>query len=523
MKFGRILLLVGLVVGLLLSTVATGIAGEGEGEVKIGYVYTDDDGNQSLNRETYNEYEGIGFSLSNFQYLAGNGLHLNADLENITLNNRNLGFSTYKPGLFKLTVNNNQYRRVYDEEGGAFTRRRSTGVQAEISPVKQFRVFGGYSQTDKKGEEISAFSEGVEGLLNETDYSYKSFNVGGQGFCPYGNLRVEYRHSDFADELSEVNDRKSDIISLAGYSVVPKYRSISVSGGFNYRQDEMETEAVKLKTYQGWGGTKIKLPMQATLDYRILYARSKNETRKIETDNWINTVALSRNWMRRGGIRVGFESRVADDLVDRTESVGFLAGGWYNVKDVLHLKGETSLRSKEVKTGTTLVGDEDYTKYLVSAKYVGGAWGDLSARYYGRVRKNDDINSQVDYTALSSVLNLKQPKYGSLRVVYSYYLGKYENLSDEVGYEFADHVVSASVHPVEYSKLSLSIGGSYYISDKDQDISKLTLDLGGIYRLGHGHDLEVRYQMYDYEDQLVTDGEFTGNTVEVSLVKHLSL
>ena len=78
----------------------------GSGEVKIGYVITDEEGNLAVNQETYNTYEGFGLSFNDFRLRMPSGLQFRADLNNITLNNRKLTFEAHKPGLFRLAVRN---------------------------------------------------------------------------------------------------------------------------------------------------------------------------------------------------------------------------------------------------------------------------------------------------------------------------------------------------------------------------------------------------------------------------------
>jgi len=512
-----------IVIALILVMLTSTFANEGSGDVKIGYIFTDEDGNLSVNQESYNLYKGFGFSLNNFNYITDNGLNFNANLNNITLNNRNLYFSASKSGLFKLSVKNNQYRRFYDANGVYFTRRQTTGVQANIIPSKNLKIFGGFNTVNKHGGNYDILRPLADTVYSSTDYNHTSFNIGGQGFCPYGNLRIEYRKFNFNDNLKAVNDRTADIFNISAFSTVPRYRWITLAGGYHYRQDKMDATAVELTTNEAWGAAKIYFPHRITADYRILFARTKHETSLNETDNWVNTFTLSKTWTRYGGLRVGYENRYVDDLYAHTVTNGALFSGWYKYQNRLYLKGKLTYRNKDLKTGTTLTGDEDYTKYLFSATYKEAPWGDLTARVDSRIKKNDDINSEADYTSLSSTLNLHRKGYGRFTVTYSYYLGKYYNYSDKVSYEFADHVVTGTISPVSYKKVTVIFGGTYYRSRRDQDIEKYNLSFTGIYSFPYGHDLEVKYNVFNYDDYLLNNNYYTGNFVEVNLIKHLSL
>ncbi len=502
---------------------AVSYAGQGQGDVKVGYVFTDETGNRTVNQETYNVYEGFGLSLNNFTYGWDNGVGFDADLERITLNNRNLRFSAYRPGLFQVSGTNNQYRRFYDADGVYFTRRQSTGLHASVTPTKHFKFFGGFTNIKKHGENITELRPIPETNEFSSDYSSSTYNVGAQGFCPYGSLRVEYGSHKFTDNLTTVNDRTANTFTATAFSSVPKYRWITLAGGYIYRQDKADSYGTtKLTTNQGWGATKIFLPYRFIAEYRVVAARTKHEARETETDNYINTVSVGKSWKKFGGLRVGYENRVADDLVDRSESDALLCSGWLKLYD-FNAKGSFTLRNKDIVDGQTLVGGEDYVRHTASIQYVYKGWGDVSGSWERRLRQNDDINSQVDYNAVSSTLNFERSQYGRLTFTYSYYVGKYENRSDATSYEFSDHIFTGMLTPKSYRHYTVSVGGTYWRGYRDQSIEKFSLNLMGRYDLPHGHAVEVKYDVFNYDNYLLANNFYTGNIVEVNLIKSISL
>lgn len=512
----------GFVVTLMLLMTVTALGSGGQGEVKVGYVFTDEEGNLGVNQETYNTYEGPAVSLNNFNYLTDAGFSIGADLTNITLNNRNLRFSAGKSGLFQVTAINNQYRRTYDFEGTQFTRRSYSAVQAHFTPIRHLKVFGGFNYTDKHGKNYEIVGPVADTFTYRTDYEHTVYNVGAQGFCPYGNLRLEFRRFDFFDDVDFTRDRKADAFDLNFFSNIPKYHWITLAAGYHHRLDKMYDYTVDLKTNQVWGATKIYLPQKLVFDYRLLYGKTTQTAANVLTKNWVHTVTVGKAWARKGGLRVGYESRLADNDIDRTESDGFLGSAWYQVSR-LRFKGQFATRSKEVTTGSTLVGDEDYSRYLLSALYTSDKWGNMGVRYESRVRKNDDINSIVDYSVLCTQLNLVEKNYGQLSFSYSYYLGKYENRSDMLSYEFADNVLTAEIMPNHYRGWDLSLGATYYRSHRDQDIEKFAFNAGLSYEFLAGHHIEGKYNVFSYDDFLVRDNYYTGNIVEINIIKDLKL
>ncbi len=497
---------------------------EGSGQARIGYTILDETGNLSVNRESFNLYEGPGLSLENFQYLTPTGFNLSADLKNITLNNRDLRASLYKPGLLGVTLNNSQYRRIYSFDGDKFTRRRTTGGQGYFEFLDHFKVFGGYSQTDRFGENPYMAQPYGNILPYTTDYSNASYNVGGQAFFKQGSLRMEYRRFDLTDNTGLSGDRESQNFTVSGSAPLPRYDKIVVSGGYRYRLDRNNGAAAELKTYQGWAATRYTMPKGFAAEYRLVAARSEHTEYPVAIDNYVNTVSISRTWVGRAVVRAGYENRISDDIFNQTVSNGFLFSGWYKY-DRLLVRAGLSTRKKAVRSGVTLVGDEDYMRHRVYARYNVTDWGDLSLDYQGRIRDNDDIDTHVDYNAITAAANVKREKYGKLSVTYSYYRGKYENRAPgaPLVYEFYDHVITGTATAVEYRHVLVSVGGSYYRSKRDRDIEKIGGQIDARYNFPDGYAFEARYRVLNYDDYLLFDNYYTGNIVELNFIKAFTL
>ncbi|UCG51433.1 MAG: hypothetical protein JSW58_14795 [Candidatus Latescibacterota bacterium] len=507
------------VVVAILATPA--VSGEGSGLARLGYIYTDEMGNVAVNQETFNIYEGGNFSIEDFLYTTDSGLRFRADLRAITLENRNLTLSAAKSKLFSISAYGNKYQRIYESAGKDATKREMLGGRVSVSPVRYVKFFGGFDRTNKSGENRLVFDGTTDPVVLTSDYAHRSFDIGAEGFYRGTNLRVEYKTLEFEDETGALNDREADVVRLSGTSPVPRLKWIVLSGGYNYRQDEVGENGVELGTNLGWGAARVYFPRQFTVDYRFVFGRTLHNGTNIETDNVFNTVAVSKRWNRHGGVRVGYESRIADDLIDRSESNGFLFNGWYNYANRLFVRGSAGIRNEDVVTGSTLLGDEDFTRYQLTVKLADKRLGDISARYQGRTRTRDDLGTRVDYNGFSAQLNLSREKYGQLSVSYSYYLGEFENLVDD--FEFSDHVLTGMVTPVSYKSVTVKAGCTFYRSRRDLDIEKFSLNLGVRYDLPRDFGVEARYWAFNYDDFQVADDFYSANMVELDLLKDFSL
>ncbi len=506
-------------IALLVVASALSAADSGTGKIGFGYVFMDEEGSRAVNSETFNTYEGVALSMYDWRYNWENGTTLKANLNNITLNNRDLRLWIGKPGRFSLSATNNQYRRVYSDSADDYTRRRSTNVQAMFEASRYLKVFGGYGRTDKHGTDFFILPAINDTVHRSTDYGYKTYNVGTQMGDRYGLVRAEYRHFDFTDNTSAATDRKADQLDLYTSSTVPSMKWLYLAGGLNLRKDKVESTNTELKTNQWWGGAKAYLCPTLLLDYRLVFATTKRNSPQRTIDNLQNVVSLGKTWNRWGGLRVGYENRISDDFVNRTSSDGLLANAWLRPDMHWYFKAAISTRKADVTDGVTLLGDESRTNHAVSALYSNEKWGSLGGRWEGHIRKNDDINSRTEYNVLSSELNLSDAKKGRMTVTYSYYVGTYRNQSENTSYEFADHVLSGHAYPVSLGKLTVDFGGTWYRSKRDQDMEKLSGDVGVAYLLQPTLHLEARYRVYNFDDFLFTDRYYTANIVECKLIK----
>jgi hypothetical protein len=334
---------------------------------------------------------------------------------------------------------------------------------------------------------------------------------------------MELRHSDLDDDLGTIGYRDANSFNLDAHLRIPEYDWLDLSGGYYYRSDKSDFYDLELKTNQGWGGLKLHLPELYMVDYRILFARTKHTGGDRATDNVVNTVAIGKVIKGFGGVRIGYENRIADDLSDRTVSHGFLFKGWYNYEKRLFVKASLATRDKDVKTGATLLGDEDLTRYSVTAQYRVEEWGDVRAQWQGRVRTRDDLMSKVNYDALSFNANLKRNEYGRLTLRYSYYLGKYENSNDQTDFEFSDNIVSVTLYPRSYRNITAQVGGSYYRSRRDLDTEKSSLNFGVTYNFLKDHKLEIKYNVFNFDDFLAQSAYYTANIVEINITKAISI
>ncbi len=529
----------------------TTTASEGSGSIKIGYTSVDEEGNLSVDQTSYNIYEGIGLSLTDWNYAFDNGVGLNANFQNLTLNNRVLDMQLGKPGLFRFNASNNQYRRFYNLDGSAFTRRNLTDLRFSFNASKQFELFGGYNMIDRHGvdellPQTTYDAEVIDTIARQIDYKQTRFTGG----IKYDNkktmVRGFYRGTTFDDATDLDNDRTGNELNVVASTIVPNYDWIVLSGGYIKRTSELDNLVAKLVTHQGWGTAKFNLKNQWLAEYRLTYGwaeRTSEEDRTV--DNMYQLFALGKNFQKVGGIRAGYEMRTQDDFIQKVTSTGFLFEGWLKPTDKLSFNGMFTTRSEENDEGRRMLGDLDVTRHSFTAAYTDPAWGRFRVKWQMRTRENDplftegltggiglttveasEVNTKVEYSSLTPELTLRRADLGTLTCSYSLLTGNLENVQDSANYTFRDHVISGTVTPRAFGGLVVDFSATYFRSKRDNDIEKFNIGFGGTYTFIKNHHLEVRYNAINFDDYRTLGGEYTqyytGNIMSVNLIKDLS-
>jgi len=490
-----------------------------EGELKLGYIFSDEEGNCGVYRPTYNVYEGAALSLRDFHHQFAGGIRVRADLENLTLKNRRVHAGISRSGLFGLELTGSQYRRRYDFAGKASTRRDQLGGQLWVQPVQEIRLFGGYSFAKKEGESVEWFDPGYLTSVRATDYDQHAYHAGIQLNHRGSMVRTEYRRSDFTDQLSRADDRQTTRFKVVAMTPLPHFRQILLSGGYQHFRHAIDTMAARTSANTVWGGGTWSLPRGYSLKYTFIFDRALDTGQPAATDNITQAAYAGKVWPGTGGATFGYQHAINDDYYDETQTDGFSAGGWVKPRKEMTFKGQFGIQREDVKDGTTLTGDEDLTRYSVSATYQPEPLT-LRVKYEDKKRDNADIGSSVDFRRLSADMTLLRKPLGELTGSYALLAGEYQN--NDSSFEFTDHVLGGSWLSPVFHRLQAGVDGTYYRSKRDLDVESFSLRLAGHYEFVDGYRFNVSYAAHNFDDLLVYNTYYTANIVEISVSKNLS-
>lgn len=504
---------------LWMTVAATAAWGQASGSVKLGYIITDEDGNESVYQPTFNLYDGPVVSLEDFSYRFTDGTRLRANLENITLKNRNLRAGIMRSGLYGLNLTHSQYRRTYNFEGNHSTRRDRTNGDAWFKPVKYVKLFGGYGRTARSGRMVDWFEPGTSIWPENVDYVHQHYHGGIQLNYQGAMILGEYRGGKFADDATSGNDRTTKRMKVVALTPVPQHHNIQLNGGFQRFEHEIDSSGKKLEANTVWAGGRVGLPSDFTVKYSFIWDRSRNTDDLVSTDNIVNAGYISKRWPGLATATVGYQHAINDDYYDAKKADAFYVGGSVKPSDVVTVRAEFGTRAEEVTDGQTLTGDEDRTRYRATVTYTRDK---ATARlgYEGKHRSNDDLGFDSDFHRASADLYWLEKDLATLHGSYSLILGEYEDATET--FEFTDHVLAGDLTVPIMKAFEAVIEGTYYRSMRDIETESFSTKFTGRYSIGSPrYTLAVSYAAHNFDDLRRYRAYYTANIVEITLSRDL--
>ena len=497
------------------------IADGGSGTVRIGYIFTDDEGNASAMYRAYNEYEGGALSFENFRLDLNNGVRLTATARNLTLNNRNVSIGLNQTKRFGVTLNNSAYRRIYSFEGNNATRRRSTGGTFYVIPHAWVRLYGGGQWVTRKGSTVPLFDVApfeqhpVKEVDGKNNFYHGGFRVAHRG----ASLNAEVRTHAYINDLKPALDQDRVTYRLDAQLPIPSYEQVIVTGGFRRYTSKFADTTLEFSANTGWFGATAALSPKLSVRGTVVLDRAKSDFDLISTDNVTYAGYLTYAEPRRSSFTVGYQVGSNDDFDNEIRSNTFYFSGWYAASQI-ELRGDVGLRAEEVREGSRFIGDEDRNRYRGKLTWKIPDRGKLQLSLENRTRENLEIQSSTDFTRVGLDGNLELWDDWNVTGSYSHAKGTYEN--SEQSFEFTDNVVSGDLTLPEYKRLTLSGGLVYYRSGKDIEVESVSMRMLADYQIGDLYHLELKYDGHNYDDLKLRDMYYTANTVELTIAREVS-
>jgi hypothetical protein len=135
----------------------------------------------------------------------------------------------------------------------------------------------------------------------------------------------------------------------------------------------------------------------------------------------------------------------------------------------------------------------------------------IGGRFVDGERTYPDINTSSKGQWTNAYLDYKLPVWFSIWGDYVYRVEEHDNL---VGtFDTNSHILTSKLTFDRIKDLYLGFGATYLRIREDLDIEKSILFFEAAYTLARLYHFEVKYNIFNYDDYVVTERYYTGNIV----------
>ena len=495
-------------------------AGTLDGTVKLGSVILDEEGDRSAVQETYDVYDGFAVSQIRLNGTLNPRDYFTLDLRDINLDSRQGDFIFRRPGTFKLTAGYDQNRQVFDPDRAVDSERKDWRVGAQLTPGRWFNLSGSFGYLMRKGDRLPVPPATASVLGTGYDHSLMTGQLTAESHRDRRGLAFSYRISDYTDELNANADRTGQVVSARLYAPSPFYDRWThlLRGAYGERTLANGDLDTKLANFQYTG---VLDPVDRfQLKYNFDANRIDNESTGLKTDRFQNHLDATYAY-RYGRLTAGYGYEMNDDDRTLTSYSSWRGGAAFRYDKHVSAKVDYAGRVKKDQEELTLLKDVEASRIRGSLQLqpidgivVGGG-------YSKREREMPDIRVEADGEVTSAFARYEYKGWGSLSADYSYSTDAYRDLSGR--FDASSHIVTGRAEFGRIRNLRLAGGGTYMDIGKGLDIEKSMVFAEGAYRVLKDYRLEVRYNMYNYDDYILLNRYYTANVVRINLAYDLHL
>jgi len=498
----------------ILATVSAVPAAQFDGTIKLGGVMIDEDaGDLSVMQETYNIYEGFSATQFKLNGALNPRTYFTLSLNDINLDNRKSDFEIWIPGQFRLFARYDQHRQVYDAERAVTSSRKDTRAGFWLTPARWFTFSADYDYQTRDGERLG-FPAGTQSALGSAyDYVLQTGRFEGEARKGSRAIAIAYEFSDYSDSQSDAADRFGYVVSARLRT--PCYFTDKIThllrAAYGKRElSNWDTNYI-LQNFQYTG---VAVPIrELQFKYNFYASRIDDESTRLKTDNFRNNFDLTY-FYTHGSVYGGYGYEMNDDDRSLTSYNTYRVGGSYRGPKNLVAKVEYANRSKKDEEKRTLLQDMEAVTFVAKVQMSPAPDFVLGAEYRERSREFSDIGVESEGMIANAFGRYSYAEWGSVGVEYTYALDEYDNLIGQ--FDTESNAVTSRADIERIKGLRLGGGVTYLDVGKDLDIEKSILFAEAEFTFREDYHLEVKYNVYNYDDYILLDRYYTANIVWIN-------
>jgi hypothetical protein len=465
-------------------------------------------------QETYNIYEGFSVAQINLNGTFSPKTYFTLRLNDINLDNRKSDLEFWVPGRFKFFGRYDQHRQVFDPDRAVTSKRKDMRFGAWLAPVEWLKVSADYGQQIRDGQRLG-YPPGTQSQLGSTyDDVLMTGRIEGELSKDSRALAIAYDFSDYSDDSSDIRNRFGYVVSARLRTPDYFWDKLThlMRAGYGKREIKNVSTDYTLLNFQYTG---VAAPIrEIQLKYNFFANRIDDKSTGFKTDNFRNNFDATY-FYPRGAVFGGYGYEMNDDDRSLTNYHTYRLGGSFRGPRDLTARVEYASRSKKDEEKLTLLKDVEATRF--AAKLQASPIDDLvlGAGYKNRERDFCDIGVKSRGQSANVYGRYAYDGWGSAGVEYTYANDEYVNLIDDFHTETSTVTSRADFERVR----GLRIGGgvTYLDVGRDLDIEKSILFVEAEYVLREQYHVEVKYNVYNYDDYVLLDRFYTANIVWINV------
>lgn len=483
-----------------------------DGTLKLGGIGIDEQyGSLASMQETYNIYDGFNVAQVLMNGHLGPKHYFTLNLRDINLKSRKGNFLYRSPNTFRFNSRYRQNRYVFDPDRNITSDRKVWGFNLAYKPLESLNLLANYDYNNRNGQRAS-YPLGTTGTWLSSGYDYTQHNGGLEAQYIRGRrggaLRYDFTH--FANRQDEQTDRQGHLLSARFNTPCNFYDNWSHFLRFAYGKHDVINADVYF-TLLNFQYTSIVKPAQwFRFKYNLYVNRIDDTATKMATDDIRNNFEADF-YYKYGRVFGGYGYEINDDDRYLTDYNTYAVGGTFDYEKRVYAKVSYANRAKTDQEKLTLLKDIESERIRADLKLTITDDLVIGGRYIEGERVYPDINTSAKGTRTNGYLNYKLPVWFSIWGDYVYRVEDHNNLVGK--FNTNGHVVTSKLTFDRIRDLYLGFGETYLRIREDLDIEKSILFFEAEYTLADAYHFELRYNVFNYDDYVMTERYYTGNIV----------
>ena len=497
------------------------------GYIKLGLAAISQDGDAASTIESYNISRGLTFSKILLNGKVGQNKSVSLDIQNVTEHQMKGSLEFAAPGLFNVRFDGTRLRYLRPGPGTPEFSRELGGVAANLTPQRWLKLYGGVSFQEKLGDRVALLTDGLDFPGTSYDYSSETRNAGSQLRWKGRSIEVDYVWRQFESRTSSLLNRDGRRLRVTAHG--PVVSKFSFSGSYVGDKSIFDETgaAVYVESYSG---------MLTFVPARFLTVSGHVNHKNAEDD----LTRLSSRVLTAGGkasvrpypsitTEAGYEHARRTSIPETAgtpegkrelSSNSFLAGITARFSDKTKLLLRYRTRTTDRTEYEELTGPFDTDNFISKLEGWANTYVQYSLAFEDRERSNEELMTAGRNRGFTVFANITPPsgQYPpTLRLSGSVFRSKF---TEPHGSFVTDNVLlSARLKYRLVGGLSAEGGITHIDVRKDLDIRKDIAIASMQYEFVSGYAIELRYDLFSYDDLLSSQRNYAANVVTLNFSK----